>query len=533
KVSGETFSIKVPESDTVVGVDILLSSLEAQLTNRFIENKQASEAEAFIYQANGRLIATNKMIDIEERLPLVSPVNLTDEQRALVAQTPELKVSNQNNWAPVDYTVGGRPNGFSIDLFKMISEMTGLKFKFVNGRSWNELVNDFKNGNIDILQSIADQDDLSSIGVVGEPLYHAKFALLTTEENKHINTLEQVKNERIGLLKGWSIQDDLLEAYPQMTIVNYASLHDAIDGVLNGDIVAVLDIRQILVNKIRETFRQNLAITLVKDSNLSNAFYYLANEEQRPLVEIINRAIDAITPEQRKELREKWFEGKAALSTYTFTPYEELVKFAKDPEFINSVQLVEINGKDKYVFVSKLTHKEERYFAVVIPQAYVMSGVNEVTLYAVGASLFVLALLIPVAWEMAKPISQPINMLRKQVRFVRDREYDKVQRVHSRIEEIHQLGLSVMRGSNSLKQFEQRQNEFFESVIQLIARAIDEKSPYTAGHCNRVPEIALMLAEEAEKSDQGAFESIAFESDEERREFRIAAWLHDCGKIAT
>lgn len=182
-----------------------------------------------------------------------------------------------------------------------------------------------------------------------------------------------------------------------MTIVNYASLHDAIDGVLNGDIVAVLDIRQILVNKIRETFRQNLAITLVKDSNLSNAFYYLANEEQRPLVEIINRAIDAITPEQRKELREKWFEGKAALSTYTFTPYEELVNFAKDPEFINSVQLVEINGKDKYVFVSKLTHKEERYFAVVIPQAYVMSGVNEVTLYAVGASLFVLALLIPVA----------------------------------------------------------------------------------------------------------------------------------------
>ncbi|MEF1341679.1 HD domain-containing protein, partial [Vibrio rotiferianus] len=119
------------------------------------------------------------------------------------------------------------------------------------------------------------------------------------------------------------------------------------------------------------------------------------------------------------------------------------------------------------------------------------------------------------------------------VRFVRDREYDKVQRVHSRIEEIHQLGLSVMRGSNSLKQFEQRQNEFFESVIQLIARAIDEKSPYTAGHCNRVPEIALLLAEEAEKSDQGAFESFAFESDEERREFRIAAWLHDCGKIAT
>ena len=152
QVSGETFSIKVPGSNTVVGVDILLSSLEAQLTNRFVKNKKAPEAEAFIYQENGQLIATNKIVDIEERLPLVSPVNLTDEQRMLVDQAPELTVSNQNNWGPVDFAVGGRPNGFAIDLFKMVSEMTGLKFKFVNGRSWDELVKDFGRGNIDILQ---------------------------------------------------------------------------------------------------------------------------------------------------------------------------------------------------------------------------------------------------------------------------------------------------------------------------------------------------------------------------------------------
>jgi len=533
KLSGETFSIKVPDSDTVVGVDILLSSLEQQLTNRFVENKNDPAAEAFIFQANGRLIATNKMVDIEERLPLVSSLKLTNEQRALIARAPELKVSNQNDWGPLDYTVGGRPNGFTIDLFKMISEMTGLRFKFVNGRTWNELVADFRKGNIDILQSIADKDDLSNFSVVGTPMYNGKFAFLTKEENHHITTIDQVKQDKIGLLKGWSIQDDLREAYPEMTIISYSSLHDAIDGVLNDDVVAVLDLEQILMNKVREKFRQHLTISQVTDAHLPTAFYYLMNKGQEAYVEIINHAIKSITPEQRKELRHKWFEGGAAQSTYTFMPYEELVAFTQDPTFINSVRLVRVNGIDKYVYVAKLTHKEERYFAVVIPEAYVMSGVNEVTLYAVGASLFVLALLIPVAWTMARPISEPINALRKQVRFVRDREYDKVQRVHSRIEEIHQLGLSVMRGSNSLKQFEQRQNEFFESVIQLIARAIDEKSPYTAGHCNRVPEIALMLAEEAEKSDRGPFESFAFESDEERREFRIAAWLHDCGKIAT
>ncbi|MDN3684846.1 HD domain-containing protein [Vibrio sinaloensis] len=60
-----------------------------------------------------------------------------------------------------------------------------------------------------------------------------------------------------------------------------------------------------------------------------------------------------------------------------------------------------------------------------------------------------------------------------------------------------------------------------------------KKSPYTAGHCNRVPEIALMLAEAAETSDSEPFKHFKFENDDERREFRVAAWLHDCGKIAT
>ena len=68
---------------------------------------------------------------------------------------------------------------------------------------------------------------------------------------------------------------------------------------------------------------------------------------------------------------------------------------------------------------------------------------------------------------------------------------------------------------------------------QLIAEAIDDKSPYTGGHCERVPELALMLAEKASASNDPAFRNFRLESDEQWREYRMAAWLHDCGKITT
>jgi HD-GYP domain-containing protein (c-di-GMP phosphodiesterase class II) len=71
-----------------------------------------------------------------------------------------------------------------------------------------------------------------------------------------------------------------------------------------------------------------------------------------------------------------------------------------------------------------------------------------------------------------------------------------------------------------------------ESLIQLIATAIDEKSPYTGGHCERVPILTMMLAEAANAQETGPFKDF-FLDDDDRYELNMAAWLHDCGKITT
>lgn len=75
-------------------------------------------------------------------------------------------------------------------------------------------------------------------------------------------------------------------------------------------------------------------------------------------------------------------------------------------------------------------------------------------------------------------------------------------------------------------------HELFESLIEMIAGAIDEKSPHTGGHCRRVPDIAMRLAEACARVGQGPL--AGFTMDEaDRYELKIAAWLHDCGKITT
>lgn len=75
-----------------------------------------------------------------------------------------------------------------------------------------------------------------------------------------------------------------------------------------------------------------------------------------------------------------------------------------------------------------------------------------------------------------------------------------------------------------------QQKKLLDAFIQLIAGAIDAKSPYTGGHCQRVPEITLMLARAAAASEEAAFSDYQ-PSEEEWEALHIAAWLHDCGKV--
>ena len=72
----------------------------------------------------------------------------------------------------------------------------------------------------------------------------------------------------------------------------------------------------------------------------------------------------------------------------------------------------------------------------------------------------------------------------------------------------------------------------FESFIKMIASAIDDKSPYTGGHCRRIPVLTMMLAEAAHGTTEGPLQSFRLD-EKDRYELETAAWLHDCGKVVT
>ena len=71
-----------------------------------------------------------------------------------------------------------------------------------------------------------------------------------------------------------------------------------------------------------------------------------------------------------------------------------------------------------------------------------------------------------------------------------------------------------------------------DSFIRSIAMAIDEKSPYTGGHVRRVTELTMVIAARINEIKEGPYAGVSFDENQ-LKELRLAAWLHDVGKITT
>ncbi len=78
----------------------------------------------------------------------------------------------------------------------------------------------------------------------------------------------------------------------------------------------------------------------------------------------------------------------------------------------------------------------------------------------------------------------------------------------------------------------EEQKKLFKSFIQLVAEALEKKDKTTGGHCTRVPQITMMVADAINNDNTGKYLDFQF-SEDEMEELYVAGWLHDFGKVST
>ncbi|TGD71185.1 transporter substrate-binding domain-containing protein [Mangrovimicrobium sediminis] len=533
---GRTIARRLVGGDAVVGVDMTLRTMSG-----FLNERQASrDSTLYLYTDEGVVIASSERdASATSYIPLPE-LSLSREDRAYLESLGPLTVSNELDWPPFDYTQGGEPRGYSVDVMRLIARLLGLQLRFVNGYNWQELVGQFEQGNIDLLQSVILTEQNAALGLPGRAYTTLPFAVLTRPGPGTLGELAQLSGARLAIPAGWSVIPMIRETYPGITIVETRSTREAIEKVLNGKAYAALDNEIILRYIVEHYFIDGVDI----HTDLALGFddppqqlHVLVPPRLERLRKLLDRAIAAIGPAQQQALAERWldFEARQRSARSEVVPSDQLVAIARDPSRWGSLVPTVIDGEEYLVYATKTDHDDatSTFVGILTPTRAVMAPYMHKVKIGILATAGFLLVLLPLSWFFANPIVRPVRQLADENDKIRRREFEQVQRVRSHVKELDELSESMVRMVTSIREYEASQRELMDAFIRLIAQAIDDKSAYTGGHCERVPELALMLAHAASDSQAPPFDSFRLEGEDAWREYRIAAWLHDCGKITT
>ncbi|WP_430459669.1 transporter substrate-binding domain-containing protein [Thalassolituus sp. LLYu03] len=402
---GQSFVLKLPGTGHVLAVDMTFSTLSSHLKGQAL----SAEGSMFLYKANGELLATN-LTSSSDDLPPVGRLSLPEEDRIYLHSLGAVRASNENDWTPVDFAIGGEPQGLSVDVLKLLARMTGLSLEFVNGYRWPELMDLYHRGELEILQPLLATNNAP--GRRSRPMFELPYAVMTRDNEPALATFADLAGRTVVIPEGWSYMPVLQKAFPQVTFNTVANNRDAFMAIVQGKADATVDTALILEQGISQYYLKGVRLhrQLPDLAFLPTTFHLSVRSGYERLGEILDQALAALPPGVIEKLHKKW--GNPAQTKLSdrlpVVPYEHLQKLPQQPGELNLVTRIDLNGEPYFSFASVFTREQSpaEYFALLIPAERVYGkALHDVWVSALIIAILWLLLVPPVLiWLVIKPV---------------------------------------------------------------------------------------------------------------------------------
>ena len=247
-----------------------------------------------------------------------SPLPLSYTERAWVKAHPVIRASNENDWPPYDFAVGGQAQGFSIDLLNLLVKRAGLTVQYVNGVPWNDLVTMFNDGKIDLLHSLIMTPERSENGLFSEAYLRDRSVFIVRKGDPDISDMGQLRGKTVAVGKGWSDEEFFSKNYPDIARVAFDNIAEKLDAVSSGRVDASIEVEGVARYWFRKKGLTDLRISgwareIDGGGNSSNLYFY-AHKDAPELIAILNKALASTPLGDLQALQQKWF-GEQEAST--------------------------------------------------------------------------------------------------------------------------------------------------------------------------------------------------------------------------
>lgn len=239
---------------------------------------------------------------------VVTPeIKLTEEELAWLQQHPTLRVMNEPDYAPYDFRIDGKPAGYSIDYFKLLAKKLDINIEFVQA-DFASLMEKAKAKEIDVMHSIFKFPKEREAFLNFTRGYKSTINTIVTRKNEEIKSLNELVNGRIAAVPGDAAYGLIKEEFPHLRIVDVKSYADAAKAVaFNRADATILElpvanylINQLLINNL--SFKYELP----NEKGVDYVYRLAVRKDWPELVPILEKAMDAVSNVESRELDQKW-----------------------------------------------------------------------------------------------------------------------------------------------------------------------------------------------------------------------------------
>ncbi len=272
-----------------------------------------------------------------QKLQRKANLGLTQEELAFLQEHPVIRVGNEEGWAPFDFNKHGKPKGYAIDHLKILGRKLGITFKFVNGYSWAELLDLFKQGKIDLLPSLWISESRKEYMLFTEPFIKLPYILVTKQDNREIQGFSDLKGRTVAVPKSYKQEEILKKDYPQIELYQVKGALEGLKAVNYGKADAFIGYRGTVDYLIATKFLTDLEIKGEVDvPELGPQGLYIGVQKDMQLLRsALQKAMDTVSNQQKVRLARKWI-------TLNKSPAPSLNE--KEKKFLSKNQVLRVDN---------------------------------------------------------------------------------------------------------------------------------------------------------------------------------------------
>ena len=230
---------------------------------------------------------------------------LTNDEKAWLLEHPTLNVGMDSEYAPYEWVnKNGDYVGMAVDYLHLLEQKLGVHFKITKGKSWSEVIELAKKGEIDVLTSIVQTPERLHYFLFSEPYRDTQIMIVDNGEGKFIGNLEHLSGRSVAVEKGYFTHELLKTKYPNIKIVLVNTILEALTFVMEGKADAYVGDISAINYAIKNNGLTKLRISGQTEFSSQHRFAFSKNNPM--LAAIMTKAMASISAEESDAIFNRW-----------------------------------------------------------------------------------------------------------------------------------------------------------------------------------------------------------------------------------